>query len=124
MGHNVPERLRAAILLMEQHLENPLPMGEIARRMSISQRQLVRLFKQYTQRSMVRYYQDIRLDRGRTLVTQTELSILEIAIACGFNSASHFSRTYRARFGSPPSKDRITGRVPFEFRAWPMHPQS
>ena len=45
----------------------------------------------------------------------------QIFVPSGFASQVHFSRAYRARFGLPPRQDRIEGRVPFEFRAWPMH---
>jgi AraC family carnitine catabolism transcriptional activator len=122
-SQTAPEKLQEAILLMEQNLEEPLTVCEIARQANISQRHLVRLFKRYTQHSAVQYYRDIRLDRGRSLVTQTNMSVLEIAVACGFGSVSHFSRAYRARFGITAQKDRVLGRVPFEFRAWPMHPK-
>lgn len=123
IGQTTPEKLREAILLMEQNLEEPLAVPEIARRVDLSQRHLVRLFKRYTKHSVVQYYRDIRLDRGRALVTQTDMSVLEIAVACGFGSVGHFSRAYRGRFGITPREDRVAGRVPFEFRAWPMHPK-
>lgn len=123
IGQTTPAALREAILLMERHLEEPLPAPEIARRIGRSHRHLTRLFRQYTKKSLVQYYRDIRLDRGRALVTQTEMSVLEIALACGFASPEHFARAYRARFAITPRADRVAGRVPFEFRAWPMHPQ-
>ncbi|MEM7243292.1 MAG: helix-turn-helix domain-containing protein [Pseudomonadota bacterium] len=49
------------------------------------------------------------------------MKLSEIAFASGFNNQVHFSRAYRNRFGLPPKRDRIEGRVPFEFRPWPMH---
>jgi transcriptional regulator GlxA family with amidase domain len=54
-------------------------------------------------------------------VTQTELSMSEIAVASGFSSQVHFSKAYRERFRISPRSDRVEGRIPFEFRAWPMH---
>lgn len=121
LGTTIPVKLRAAIKTMEQNLEVPLPMGEICEAADISQRQLNRLFAQYLRKTPQLYYRDIRLDRARGFVTQTSLAMAEIAIACGFSSQVHFSRAYKERFGLPPIKDRIEGRVPFEFRAWPMH---
>lgn len=120
-GGTAPPKLQKAIFLMEQNLEEPLPVKEIAQRVNVSQRQLVRLFKRYTHSTVIQYYRDIRLDRGRSLVVQTDMSVLEISIACGFGSVSHFSKAYRSRFGISPRDDRIVGRVPFEFRSWPMH---
>jgi AraC family carnitine catabolism transcriptional activator len=121
LGATTPGRLRDAIRLMGDHLEEPLPMPEIARRVRLSQRQLERLFAANTGMSPVRYYRDIRLDRARGLITQTDMPVLEVALACGFFSPEHFSRAYRLRFGIAPREDRVAGRIPFEFRAWPMH---
>ncbi|MEM6944615.1 MAG: helix-turn-helix domain-containing protein, partial [Pseudomonadota bacterium] len=120
LGASVPPKLRAAIRLMEQNLEAPIPIPEIAQSAGLSPRQLERLFGFYVCTSPLQYYRDIRLDRARGLVTQTEMPVWEIAVACGFASPEHFSRAYRARFGLPPRADRQEGRVPFEFRAWPM----
>jgi AraC family carnitine catabolism transcriptional activator len=106
---------------MEQHLEQTLTIPELCRKVDISQRQLDRLFKQYVGKPPALYYRDIRLDRARGLVTQTDMLMSEIAIASGFSSQVHFSRAYRERFGLPPRSDRVEGRIPFEFRAWPMH---
>ena len=121
MGHVTSGVVRAAIDVMEAHLESTLSIPEIAARLRTSQRHLSRLFQQYVGKSPVAYYRDIRLDRARGLVTQTELKFSEIAAASGFNSQIHFSRAYHQRFGLTPSADRIEGRVPFEFRAWPMY---
>lgn len=124
VGKTVPDSLRKAIKIMEQNLETPLPIASVAQAANISQRQMDRLFAHYVGRSPVQYYRDIRLDRARGLVTQTTMPLTEIAYASGFSSQVHFSRTYKARFGLPPQKDRINGRIPFEFRAWPMHPRN
>ncbi|MEM9735290.1 MAG: GlxA family transcriptional regulator [Pseudomonadota bacterium] len=121
VGALPPEALRTAIQFMEQHLEEVLPIPEIATAAGLSQRHLARLFHLHVGKSLARYYTDIRLDRARGLVTQTEMAIHEIALACGFASAEHFSRVYRQRFGLTARRDRVEGRVPFEFRAWPMH---
>ena len=121
LGATTPHRLRAAIRLMGDHLEEPLAVPEIARRVGLSQRQLERLFAENAGASPTRYYRDVRLDRARGLITQTDMPVLEVALACGFLSPEHFSRVYRQRFGIAPREDRVEGRIPFEFRAWPMH---
>ena len=121
VGYAVPARLREAIILMERNLEQPLKITELVAQLGLSQRQLERLFRAHTGVSPVRYYVDLRLDRARGLVTQTELTIAEIAAACGFGSTVQFTRTYKRRFGLVPSKDRIESRVPFQFRSFPSH---
>lgn len=120
-GAVAPQAVRAAIQHMEDHLEEVIPVPSIAAHVGIGQRRLERLFRRFVGRTPARYYADIRLDRARGLATQTDLSLREIALACGFASPEHFSRAYRKRFGASPQTDRRTGRVPFEFRAWPMH---
>ncbi len=121
VGYSVPGRLRDAIIAMERALEQPVSIVEVADQVGLSQRQLERLFHTHTGVAPVRYYLDIRLDRARGLITQTELPVLSVAVACGFSNASQFSRTYKKRFGLTPSRDRIEGRVPFQFRSFPSH---
>ena len=121
LGSIAPGVLKKAIKLMEDNLEDALSIPQICKRIRLSQRQLDRLFAQFVRKSPVLYYRDIRLDRARSLVTQTDMRLSEIAVASGFSSQAHFSRAYRERFGLAPRTDRIEGRVPFEFRAWPMH---
>ncbi|MEM9578886.1 MAG: GlxA family transcriptional regulator [Pseudomonadota bacterium] len=121
LGNSVPKSVRAAIRVMEAHLETPLSIAEVCKRVGLSHRQLDRLFAQCVRKTPALYYRDIRLDRARGLVTQTDLAMAEIAVASGFSGQVHFSRAYKERFGLPPSKDRVQGRIPFEFRAWPMH---
>ncbi|UZD91280.1 GlxA family transcriptional regulator [Cognatishimia activa] len=121
LGVSVPEKLRRAIKIMEQHLEDPLSIPEICSQIDLSQRQLSRLFAKYLNKTPILYYRDIRLDRARGLVTQTTMAISEISVASGFASQVHFSRAYRERFDLSPLQDRGEGRIPFEFRAWPMH---
>lgn len=91
---------------MEQSLENPLSRDELARTAGVSLRQLERLFRQHLGRSLGEHYLGLRLARSRDLLRQTTMSVLEVALVCGFASASHFSRAYRARFGHAPRAER------------------
>lgn len=91
------------IRMMEEHIEDPLPLRDIARCVGRSQRQIERLFYRAVSSSPMRYYLHLRLARAKRLIEQTELPIVEIAIACGFASASHFSKCFRDAFGASPS---------------------
>ncbi len=105
LGINHP-KLLAVIADMEQHQEEPLPRSQLARRAGLSTRQLERLFRKYLDRTPTRYYLELRLGRARLLLTETSLSVLDVAMACGFVSASHFSKCYRESFGRTPRQDR------------------
>lgn len=112
--------VQRAIAVMEQHSDVCLGIPDVGRLLDVSHRQLDRLFKRYTGKPPAQFYRDLRLDRARGLVTQTELPLSEIAVATGFGSQVHFSAAYRKRFGLPPSADRVKGRIPFELRARPV----
>lgn len=126
LGSTAPQVIKDAIKMMEENLEEPVPIPRIWTQTKMYQRHLDRLFANYVKKTPALDYRDIRLDRARGLVTQTdmalsEVALSEVALASGFSSHVHFSRAYRQRFGLAPSTDRVEGRIPFEFRAWPMH---
>ncbi|MCV6594477.1 MAG: GlxA family transcriptional regulator [Silicimonas sp.] len=98
--------LARAVTLMEERLDAPVSSARIAEDLGISTRQLERLFGKYLNASPKKFYLDMRLDRARNLLVQTELSIIDIALACGFESPGHFARVYRTAFGVTPMMQR------------------
>jgi AraC family transcriptional regulator, glycine betaine-responsive activator len=105
------ERLIQAAALMEQHIEEPLSLDDLAAATGVSRRQIERLFKRHLGQVPTRYYLGIRLRRARELLLQTSMSIMEITTACGFQSPPHFSKCYRSAFGHPPSAERQSIRT-------------
>lgn len=99
-------KLLSAIAEMEANLEEPLPLPDIADAVGLSTRQLERLFKKHLGRTPSRYYRELRLHHARLMLMQGSASILSIALAAGFVSASHFSRRYREYFGRTPREER------------------
>lgn len=99
-------RLLSALELIETHIEDPLDRRFLAAAAGISVRQLERLFATHLGTTLDRHYRDVRLNRARLLLRQTTMSIAEVGFASGFQSASHFSRAYRARFGHAPNVER------------------
>lgn len=100
-------KLLNVIDLMESNLEEPLSRLELAQQAGISTRQLERLFRKYLHRTPTRYYLELRIKQARTLLVQTAMSVLGVALACGFVSASHFSKCYREFFGKTPREERF-----------------
>ena len=121
VGYQVPDKLREAILLMERNIAEPLTQNELAAYLDLSVRQVQRIFRQYLGVTPVRYYLNVRLDRARGLVTQTEIPIMDIAALCGFMRAEQLSRAYTKRFEITPMRDRIEGRIPFQLRNYSEH---
>lgn len=103
-------RLLTAIDLMKKHIEEPLPLEEISRTSGASMRNLERLFRLHMQCSPTHFYREIRLRAARQLLLHGTGSVLDVALATGFVSASHFSRCYRTRYGRPPRVDQVSRR--------------
>ncbi len=110
-------KLIRAIAEMEKNTEEALSRDEIAERVGLSRRQLERLFRRYLNTSPARYYLKLRLNRARTLLTQTTMPVTEVAFASGFTSASHFSKCYRDMFGRTPRAERRGPSATPEVRA-------
>jgi transcriptional regulator GlxA family with amidase domain len=98
--------LATAIDKMRQHLDDPISPARIASDLGISTRQLERLFGKYLNTSPKKYFMEMRLDRARHLLLQTEMSVTEVAVACGFESPGHFARVYRTAYGVTPMMQR------------------
>jgi transcriptional regulator GlxA family with amidase domain len=104
------ERLLGALKAMEAHLEQPLTRQAIARSSGVSLRHLERTFRTHLGRGVHEHYLALRLARSRQLLRETSLSILEVACATGFASASQFSRAFKSAFGHAPRETRRRDR--------------
>ncbi|WP_415717912.1 GlxA family transcriptional regulator [Roseibium sp.] len=104
--NRVPQKLRSCVELMTDNVSEPLSLQEIAARLGASPRQLQRDFQKYLNCSPLEHYNKIRIDIARQLVCRTSMRIIDIGVACGFASASHFSKRYRAAHGISPAQDR------------------
>ncbi|MGA8706820.1 MAG: GlxA family transcriptional regulator [Steroidobacteraceae bacterium] len=100
------ERLETAVRLIQNKLDERLRIGAIAAEAGLSTRQLERLFKRHFGQTPAALWKRWRLERARTLLTQTAMPITDVSIACGFSTAAHFSTAYRHQFGRTPSNER------------------
>ncbi|GGC14650.1 GlxA family transcriptional regulator [Pseudoduganella buxea] len=99
-------KLSEAVTLMEANIEEPLSTDDIANLVGLSRRQLERLFKQYLGSLPSRYYLELRLQRARQLLLETNHSIVQVGLMCGFSSGSHFSTAFGTLFGNTPREER------------------
>ena len=99
-------KLSAVIQMMEANIEEPISPSIMAKDVGMSTRQLERLFRRYLNRSPKRYYMELRLQKARNLLMQTDMSVINVALACGFASPSHFSKCYRAQYNTTPYRER------------------
>ncbi|MBE1281796.1 MAG: helix-turn-helix domain-containing protein [Rhodobacteraceae bacterium] len=99
-------KLSQVIQMMENNIEEPISPSVLAKDVGMSTRQLERLFRKYLNRSPKRYYMELRLQKARNLLMQTDMSVINVALACGFASPSHFSKCYRAHYDTTPYRER------------------
>jgi len=99
-------KLGQVIQIMEVNIEQPISPATLAHDVGMSTRQLERLFRRYLNRSPKRYYMELRLQKARNLLMQTDMSVINVALACGFASPSHFSKCYRAHYDTTPYRER------------------
>ncbi len=86
----------------------PLSLKEVAEHSHLSSVYFSTVFHQTVGMPFVGYLNELRLNRARQLLRYSQLSVSEICYSCGFNSASHFQRLFKKRFGCSPTALRRT----------------
>jgi AraC family transcriptional regulator len=109
-GGLAPAVLRTIQAYIEQHLAEPLTLAELALEAGLSEFHFARMFKQSTRLAPHQYVMQRRMARAETLVRHSSLSLTEVAMACGFSSASHFSNRFKTAVGITPSQLRASGQ--------------
>ena len=99
-----------AVRYIEDNLNRPLSLEEIASHVSVSTRQLTRLFSAFAGTSPAQYVRITRLDRASALLTRTELPIKEISHQIGFTDVQYFTRCFTTHFGVSPGAYRHGAR--------------
>ncbi|MFT5707178.1 MAG: transcriptional regulator GlxA family with amidase domain [Oceanospirillaceae bacterium] len=99
-------KLIEAVTLMEANIEEPLSTDDLAHHVKLSRRHLERLFKKYLHNVPAKYYIELRLTHARKLLRQSDKTILQIGLCCGFSSASYFSTAYKNFYHINPREER------------------
>lgn len=102
----ISDPTREVVQLMEANLEEPLELDQMASYVGRSRRQVERLFREQLGTTPQRYYLELRITEARRLLQHTKLAVVDVGLACGFVTGSHFSRCYSAYYGYRPSKEQ------------------
>ena len=116
-----PSLFAQAETLMDEHLEDVITLPQLCAALGVTQRKMERVFRRQSGLTPVAYYLSLRLEKARELLVQTEMPVMEVALACGFSSPENFSRRYRLHHGYAPREHRLVGRVAYEFRFAKQH---
>ena len=101
------ERLRRVVEHMRTHLDEDLPLAELARLSGLSQSQFARAFRDAVGEPPHRYLVRLRIERGCHLLQSTRMSVIEIGMACGFQQSTHFATMFRKLTGLGPYAWRV-----------------
>ena len=92
-----------AIEAMENHIADPLTLPQLALLSGVGARQLNRLFREKLGQSTMEFYRSLRVEKAHGFLTQSPMSISQVALATGFSSSAHFSQCFKKMYGKPPS---------------------
>ncbi|MEP5152337.1 helix-turn-helix domain-containing protein [Planktotalea sp.] len=99
-------RVKAAIQEMENSLDTPLPIADLAQSIGVSTRHLERVFKDAFDETPARFFKRLRTKRARAMVEETQMPIIEIAVATGFGTSSTLSEAIKKEYGMTASRLR------------------
>lgn len=96
------KHLLKAVKFIDRSVEDTFRIDDCADHVGVSRRQIERLFQKTLNMTPLQYLNGVRLQRGRALLSETDMSVIEVAVACGYGSSAHFSKSFRKKFGMSP----------------------
>jgi transcriptional regulator GlxA family with amidase domain len=126
IGQHYSTLVQRALSMIEAGVGQSITVAELANRIGVSRRELLRLFRRELNNTPSKVLTQRRLDRARSLILNTRLPMTTIADSVGFSSQSHLTSSYHAHFGITPAQQRreykaASHRLPLQnrdFRDW------
>jgi AraC family transcriptional regulator len=109
-GGLAPAVLKRVQEFINQHLDQPLVLADLASQAELSEFHFARMFKHSTGQAPHQYVMQVRLQQAEKLLRNTLMPLTQIALDCGFSSASHFSNRFKAFYGYSPIRLRQQNR--------------
>lgn len=109
-GGLAPHVLRNLLAWIEENLDQPLTLADLAQEAALSEYHFARMFRQSMKMAPHQYVMQRRMVKAQALISQSRLPLTDIAMACGFSSASHFSNRVKSATGLTPSQLRAAQR--------------
>ncbi|MFV1591200.1 helix-turn-helix domain-containing protein [Phaeobacter sp. JH20_36] len=112
------------LAVMQDHIETPLSVAELADMLNVSTRCLQRRFTRHFERSPLSVYRSLRIERAHQLLTQTDIPLRQVAVATGFGSYQSLSQHIRETYGHAPDvirRSAFRGPAPDSLRQSRIH---
>jgi len=104
-------RLRRVLEYMEAKYMEPLSLDDLARAAGVSRFHFVRIFRAQVGVTPHRHVVRLRMDAAAAMLAETDRSVLDIALACGYHTAGHFAAAFRRHFSKAPCEYRLRARA-------------
>ena len=104
-------RVTHAIKLMEDSVAEPMSMAELTEKAGLSTRHLERVFRKVFNDTPAKFYKRLRARKARTMIEETLMPMIEIAVATGFGSTDTLAKAVREEYGMTPSKMRARHKI-------------
>lgn len=105
-GGLAPARLRQLASYVHEHIKGDLSLDELSREAGLSRAQFSKVFRRSSGQTPHEFVLQKRVERAKAMLDQKNLSIIDVAVGCGFQTAQHFARVFRAACGVSPSAYR------------------
>lgn len=112
------QMIDAAAAIYEREIDNPPSVSEVASRVGLHRNRLISAFQEVFNSPPAAYARQLRMQRARELLAESNLTIAQVAMSTGYTSHAAFSRAFHAHFGFPPSE---AGRVGANTNKRPEH---
>jgi YesN/AraC family two-component response regulator len=100
------QKIRQALNYIQEHYDTNLNMAKVSNEISMSYTVFSLEFKQYTGCNFVDYIKELRMQKAKQLLEQTDLLILEICKKVGYEDEKHFMKMFKAVYGISPTEYR------------------
>jgi AraC family transcriptional regulator len=106
-GGLTPARMRKVVDLVHAQIDGDLSLEELADAAGLSINHFSEMFRQSTGLSPHQFVLHRRIDRAKELLRASEIRVLDVAVACGFETQQHFARVFRKVCGASPTEYRL-----------------
>lgn len=102
--------LKQAVDWIQEHFDEPVNLEAVAEQAGISSRYLRKYFSEVMGKTCIQYITELRMEKAKHLLWETNESILNIAMETGYENAQYFSRVFRREEGITPKTYRMMWR--------------
>lgn len=106
----INQKIEQAKIIMTENLYNEINPEEIAEKLNISYSWFRKIFKAYTGYAPAQYFQEMKITKAKHLLTETTMSVKEIAFELNYNSTEHFFTIFKRKTKSTPTEYRNFGQ--------------